>query len=56
MSMDNADQNPPLEDLEEQASVDEAMTQEVAHEERRDAEAKQGEIQRETRAHHLDEG
>lgn len=48
--------NPELEDLEAQASVDEAITQELAHEDRRDADAKQGEIERETRAHHLDEG
>lgn len=48
--------NPDLENLEEQASVDEAITQELAHEDRRDADAKQGEIERETRAHHLDEG
>lgn len=56
MTADRADHNPPLEDLEEQASVDEAITQELAHEDRRDADAKQGAIQRETRRHHLDEG
>jgi hypothetical protein len=48
--------NPDLEDLEEQAFVDEATTQKIAHEDRRDADAKQGEIERETREHHLDEG
>lgn len=56
MSKENDSQNPPLEDLEEQASVDEAVTQELAHEDRRDAEDKQHEIERKTRLHHLDEG
>ncbi len=50
------DRNARLEDLEEQASMDEAATQAEAHEERRGAERKQGDIERETRRHQLDEG
>ena len=48
-----------LEDVteaEDLASVDEAVAQELAHEQRRDAHSKQGKIQKETRRHHLDEG
>lgn len=56
MSRDTDDQNAPLSQREEEASVDEAITQELAHEERRSADAKQGAIERETRERHLDEG
>ncbi len=45
----------PTERDEEQAAVDEALEREVHHERTRDAAAEQGEIQKETREHHLDD-
>lgn len=56
MTPDDDDLNAPLEEREEEASIDEAETAEWAHEQRRGADAKQGEIERETRRHQLDEG
>lgn len=56
MTPEDDDLNAPLEEREEQASIDEAETAEWAHDQRREADAKQGRIERETREHHLDEG
>ena len=50
------DERENLAEAEDLATVDEAVTQEQAHEERRDAHAKQGKIEKETRRHRLDEG
>lgn len=46
----------PLEDEKTQASLDSALERESQHDRERDAAHKQGEIQHETREHHLDEG
>lgn len=54
--MNPKDERDDIAEAEDLASVDEAVTQELAHEQRRDAQAKQGKIQKETRRHHLDEG
>lgn len=45
-----------LEDDQAQAAVDEALERVAEHERERGAAHKQGEIQHETREHHLDEG
>lgn len=50
------DERENLAEAEDLATVDEAVAQEQAHEERRDAHAKQGNIEKETRRHRLDEG
>ncbi len=47
---------PSPEELQEEASFDEAVTRELAHEDRRDAEAKQSNIEKRTREHGLDQG